>query len=368
MTGRERLTNLINRKPVDRLAWTTLIDDQSRALMPETIRALSPLDFYRFVGCDVLQFGNYGLPAEDQVAGACRLVRPDCETTTSLSSDGLTIVELRTSWGTLTSSFKDGHPLKHPVESVDEVRVLRNLWLNSFYEEVAGSEGTSLRAAAAIGDSGLFCQTFSPSPVQQLLEYDMGVKNFYYLLQDHPGEVQDLLDTMHHCRLQEYEMFASRMQAEVAIPVENTSSLMISPSVYEKHSLPQIHDFVDIMHRHGKKAILHICGHLRNLLPVLKDTELDGINGLTPPPVGDTSFGEALEVLGDELIILGGVFNPTVLHKPSVTAEEIRAELERTYTRRVRDARFLLWIAVDGLPTPLERFLTVRDWFAENGE
>ena len=61
MTGRERLLNVLNRKPIDRVAWTTLVDDKTRSVMPQHAREMPVLDFYRQVGCDILQFGNYGL-------------------------------------------------------------------------------------------------------------------------------------------------------------------------------------------------------------------------------------------------------------------------------------------------------------------
>jgi len=44
MTGRERLRRILRQQPVDRLAWTTLVDDRTRSVMPEEIRRLPVLD------------------------------------------------------------------------------------------------------------------------------------------------------------------------------------------------------------------------------------------------------------------------------------------------------------------------------------
>lgn len=364
MTGRERLTCIVNREPADRLAWTTLADSLTRSQMPDEFRETTVIEFYRAVGCDILQFGSYGLPESHQLVPPCRLVTPDTETESHTEADGTLVRTLKTQWGNLISSFRNGHPLKHPVGTADELRILKNVWADSRYEGQPGHAESWDRVNEVIGDAGIYCQTFGPSPVQQLLEYDMGVENFYCLLQDCEGEMAELLSIMHHCRRQEYEIWAREMRPDVAIPVENTSSAMVSPSVYERHSLPQIRDFVDIMHRHGKKAILHMCGHLKALLPVIKETGLDGINGLTPPPVGDTPYDMALDVLGDDLIILGGVFDPSIAHAPSVTKQDIRDALDRMYTPRIHATNFLLWFGVDGLPTPVEKFLWFRDWFS----
>ena len=45
-----------------------------------------------------------------------------------------------------------------------------------------------------------------------------------------------------------------------------------------------------------------------------------------------------------------------------VAAGELCAFLDRLYTPRIRRANLVLCLPVDGLPTPLERFLTVGQW------
>jgi len=368
VTGRERLNNICNRLPVDRIAWTTLVDDTTRSIMPRQIREMSPFNFYHYIGCDILQFGNYGLPESHRVLPPCRrVVTPEIEIEEYTTSDGLTIRKQKSFWGTLTSTFKKSHPIKYPVESIKELRILKNIWANSHYEETNGWEKSYSLVNEEIGESGIYVPTVSPSPIQQLLEYDMGLVNFYCLLQDYQEEMEELFAVMHRCRLQEYEIYAKKMPGNVVILVENTSSTSISPSIYQKYSVPQIRDFVNIMHKYNKKAIIHMCGLLKNLLPVIKETRLDGINALTPPPVGDTTFEEALDTLGEDLIILGGCFDSTIFHKTSVSPKEIVDALERIFTPRIKSSHFLLWIVADGLPTPLERFLIVRDWMEKNG-
>ena len=54
-----------------------------------------------------------------------------------------------------------------------------------------------------------------------------------------------------------------------------------------------------------------MCGHVKNLLDQIKDTGLDGVHALTPPPTGDTPWELAMDVIGEDLIIIG-VFDPTI--------------------------------------------------------
>jgi uroporphyrinogen-III decarboxylase len=153
----------------------------------------------------------------------------------------------------------------------------------------------------------------------------------------------------------------------VVIPVENTSTTLTSPAIYERFSLPQIQDYARILHRHGKKIVLHMCGLLRSLLPIFRRMDIDGINAVTPPTVGNTRFEDVLDALGEDFPILGGCFNSNVFQKPGVTRDEVHRALAALYTPRIRRANLLLWPPADGLPTPLMNFLAVREWMEKNG-
>jgi len=361
MTGRERLLNVLHGRAVDRPAWTTLVDDVTRSIMPETIREMPVLDWYRSIRCDILLFGNYGLPAELRVSHPCRMVTPGTSTQ-SWPEGEESVHQWRSPWGTLTRRSRSSHPTKYAVETIEDLRVLKAIWENSRYEEVPGTEEGLKGLDRRLGHNGLFVPTVGPSPVQQLIEYDMGLEAFYVLLQDHKHDVEELLDIMHSRRKQEYEICARRYPCPAMIQVENTSSSLVSPGIYRRYSLPQVRDFVEIAHRWGKKAIIHMCGLLKGLLQAFTETGMDGINGLTPPPIGDCPFEDALDAMGEDLVILGGVLDGAVFHGPNATRERIWNLLDRVYTPRVRQANLLLWVPADGLPTPMERFHAVRDW------
>lgn len=364
MTGRERLRAILRGEPPDRPCWTTLVDDVTRSVMPDDWRRLPLLDFYRRLGCDILQFGSYGLPPELQVPTALSYHCPKATVTHETQPDGTLVQTTRTPWGDLTATFRRGHPLKHPVETADDLRVFARLWERSVPTEADGVPEAYGRVDAALGDDGLYLPTMAPSPVQQLLQLDMGVVAFYRFLQDQRGELLALLDLMQQARCQEYEAMAAQCPAPALIAVENTSTRLLSPALYRELSLPQIRQYADICHRHGQRLVLHMCGHLRALLPILPETGADAINALTPPPVGDTTVEVALDALGDGFPQLGAVLQETAFQAPETTRERIWQALDELYTPRVRAAPLLLWAAADGLPTPIERFLAVQEWMA----
>ena len=119
MTGKERLTRIINKESVDRISWCTLVDNTTRSVMSPELRQMPVLDFYRHIGSDIACFGNYGLPPELQVKPSCVLVRPDVIRESETRPDGTRVSTTRTPWGRLTATFIRGHPIKHPVETIE---------------------------------------------------------------------------------------------------------------------------------------------------------------------------------------------------------------------------------------------------------
>ena len=294
-------------------------------------------------------------------------ITPGIEVIETSQPDSALVRRTVTPWGTLEASFRQGHPLAYPVNSLDELRILKNIWLATRYEETGAAwEARYSAADATIGESGIYAHFITSSPVQRLIEYEMGLVNFYSLLHDHRTEMEELLDIMQARWLESVAILARRTPAQVIIPVENTSTTLISPSLYARYSLPQISAFVDLVHAHGKKAVIHMCGWLKHLLPMLHETGLDGIHALTPPPVGDTPFELAMDALGDRVTLMG-ILDGTVFHDPQATHRDIWALLDRLYTPRLRTANFLLIVAADGLPTPLWKFEVVQEWMNKNG-
>lgn len=367
MTGRERVTRILHRQPVDRLSWTTLVDDRTFSAMPPAYQQMYPLDFYQEIGCDVVQFGNYGLAGGPHVIAPSRLLMPEVQTEVEQQPDGAQVTTTTTPWGVLTSATKDSHPVRYAVTTPDDLRVFREMWLHSHTEEADGMEDSYARTERAIGDAGIYLPTVRPSPVQQLLQLDMGLANFYYLLQDMTTELEELMAVMHQRQMEACEILARRTPAIAVIAVENTSTTMISPQLYRRYSLPQVREFVEVMHGHGKLAVLHMCGLLKDLLPLIQETGADAINALTEPPLGDTHVHDVLGLYGEDFVICGTIFKSEVFQADTVSREQIWEALDAWYTPRLRQANMVMWLPADGLPTELDRFLAVSEWMEQNG-
>ncbi len=366
MTGRERLNAILRKQPKDRLSWAANVDGNSLSQLPGEMQKFNMIDFSRYLGADVFALNNgytqHGLRSPElrcpdflQQTDSCDPTDPNCP---EIWSRKWTIPKMK---GELVRTCYKGRTIKFPVDSIQAIRLYRKLWEGATY--LAQDDSISMKMLETlVGDDGVITRFWGPSTIPRLLEEDMGIENFYLLNFDYPDEMDGLIRIMHERELQAFEHLAAGPW-ESATLCENTSTAYISPEIYEKYNMPHQRDFVNIMHRAGKPAILHMCGHLLALLDLIKETGCDGIHALTPPPTGNTPWEKALDVIGEDLVILS-CLDPTVWVSGKI--EQIGPELDRLVTPRLREANFVLGIFADGIPVPLERFEAVQHWMERN--
>lgn len=94
MTGRERLERMIDNLPTDRVPLATLVDNITRSQMAPEWRDIPILEFYRKLGYDHLQFGNYGLPQELHFIPPI----PSAQTTSPKPKNGAMLPSTAASW------------------------------------------------------------------------------------------------------------------------------------------------------------------------------------------------------------------------------------------------------------------------------
>lgn len=227
--------------PSGRLLWNLDARLDWIAGLPACIRSLDELRLE--LGC------TWGL----RQAGWVETADGTMEVATA-STDGSEQRIITTPVGTLRSRMRLGHPEEHPVKGPGDLPALLHYYSHL---RVSAPEPKDIDFAS-----------LGPSPVQQLLEYDMGLETCYGLLADRPAVMTDLLAVMDERHLE-------RTRAACALPGgglllgENTSTAMISPAKYRALSLPGLRRQAELVHGHGKRLRLHMCGHLRNLLAEL---------------------------------------------------------------------------------------------------
>ena len=160
-------------------------------------------------------------------------------------------------------------------------------------------------AQAEIAEADLATIDVPATPLMHLLMWEMDVQPTLMAMLDHRQAMLELIGVMHE-RNKEYYRLASAGPGRVLRPMEDTSAMLTGPTMYAEVCVSQLNDYAAIAHAAGKLFIPHMCGHLGQMLDVLAEVELDGIEAITPPPLGNADLADMRRRLG-EIWLIGGV-------------------------------------------------------------
>jgi hypothetical protein len=244
--------------------------------------------------------------------------------------------------GNLRGKRHNNHFDEYPIKTAEDLDIWNYIFQNITYEK---------NEEWFTSHNLQFLQNFSMnwSPVQQLLQFDTGLENFYYFLMDAPEKMQTLLQTMQSRCLDRLELGLSCLEKGFPFCVywgENTSSSSISPEYYRKLTLPHIKEYARLVHEKGGRLVVHMCGLLRNLLDCFAETGMDGIHSATPPPFGDAPYSLIREKFKPDFTIMGR-FNAQLWVDKNKS--EIQANLKKQITEELIQTPFLLMVTDDAL-------------------
>jgi len=236
-----------------------------------------------------------------------------------------------TSRGRLMPDIGGEMEFEHLVKGVDDLTACRSLYEDGVYRRRYDFVRAQIEK---MGEAGVISIFGPPTPLLDLIMFQIRLPLIHYLLADSPREMAELLDGMHRRNCEYYEVAAAG-PGEVVRSFEDTSTTLISPSLYREWCLRQLQDYRDICHAHGKLFVPHMCGLLKGVLSELRETGLDGIEAITPSPLGDTPIGLARERLGPDVTLIGGL-DPTQF--VGATPDRAR-ELIRDVLAQIGDGR-----------------------------
>jgi hypothetical protein len=191
-------------------------------------------------------------------------------------------------------------PAEYPVKSVDDYRAFAYVFEDMTYEfDYPAIE----RRVKEVGEAGIVTVGGPSSMLGMNVRVFMGVEHLGYAYYDHPRELGRVFEAMgdNYCRC--YDGIA-HSAADGTINYDDTTTLAISPRMFREVEAPWLDRCSDIMHAQGKVYINHACGHVRGLLEDFRHTHIDGFDGPSAPPVGNTTVAEALAGFGPDIVVM----------------------------------------------------------------
>lgn len=135
---------------------------------------------------------------------------------------------------------------------------------------------------------------------------------------------------------------------------------LFSPADFQEFVVPYLRRLVDITHRHNKKFLLHVCGAVRPLLPMIIDAGVDMLEPIQITARGMDPIGLKKD-FGRDLCFYGGVDIQKILNKG--TPQQVADEVMRLIQILGRDGGYLIgpghtYIQTD---TPVENIMTMYE-------
>jgi len=355
MNSTERLMAVLTGKTPDRIPWAPLIDGYYTQSLPEQGLNMNEIQIIKHIGADVL------LRHVNIVKSKFKNVEYK---TIRNGNEELRIYETKV--GNVESKYiYSGNTCfkKEPfIKSVENIKTMQYIAENTTYEK---DYDVFNKAFIAIGDSGLASPSLPLTPIQSLLQTEMGIETFTYFLYDYPEEMEEFMSVLHSKNLENIKLNAdSPENMKIFIEYEDTSTTVMSPAWFKKYAKGCIDEYADILHKNDKIFITHMCGKLTGMVSSLIDAKMDGIDSVCPPTTGDLWSYEALERLPGKIII-GGI-EPPALQRMSV--EETKAYVRNVITKSKPFGRFILSTGdATSHGTPVENLKAVTEIIKELG-
>ena len=135
---------------------------------------------------------------------------------------------------------------------------------------------------------------------------------------------------------------------------------LFCPEDFQEFVVPYLSKLVDIVHKHNKKFLLHVCGAVRPLLPMIIDAGVDLLEPLQINAAG-MEPGSLKRDFGKDMCFYGGVDLQNLLNKG--TPQQVSDEVKRLIDILGKDGGYIIgpghtYIQVD---CPLKNIITMYD-------
>lgn len=330
MTNRGRVFATFNGEDVDRFpVWLKMANSTWRAAQPEPFKSMDAVELLRACGCDALVGCGVGAKrtsphVKETVESLRGLVRTVVET-----PDGTLVSERR-----LDSSGTSWHPTAFMADTPDKLAALRWLYRDTEYSvdeneaAQAAAKQKEYEEADIVTNSGC-----GPSPVMDMVEHVCGPENTFFFLTDEPELFREVVALMHADRMRMLAALMPHVAADTFWISENTSTSLISPSIFREFCMGHLADYARLAMEHGTIPVHHMCGTLNALLEMIDELPAPVNEAYTTRPLGDVSLAEGRKRMPSKAL-MGGTNATLWLKPPEAIVAEVAQDIAQCPDRR----------------------------------
>ena len=198
--------------------------------------------------------------------------------------------------GELKNRRISGFPVKTPQDLKVAIDLVER-------QQFRANQEAFKRAADALGHRGEPTIFLSSSGFTELIKNHCGLLDTYYLFYDHPSAVEAYLEA---CDRRDDRLIDAALELPCRIfnLGDHATNEFTPPPILKRYLLPRWQRISDRLHKHGRFVHTHWDGHSALMLPYLLDTRLDGVEALTPEPMGDMTLEQIKSAVQDKVVVL----------------------------------------------------------------
>ncbi len=316
MTSRHRLLTVLKGGIPDRVPFAPNIGQwfeyhkANNTLPDELSDCQTEWDAMEALNCDIFS---------RRLCAPVRLINAPYETVTEPLAGDTSRTSIHTPVGTLSSVSRFDRAswttftLEHPVKDPDrDLPILQWIIENSQW----GFEHQLWdQAEKRLGEKGVLMIPFFQSPIK-LIHNWAGQQEGTFILLEREKECDRLFEVYKE-KVWKVAREALDASALVFCLMDNLDSLFHTPTLIKRYAFRFYGDLADFFHQRGRLLFSHGDGRLRSLIAMIRDTGLDGLEGIPHPPIGDLNLYEARKI-HKRFIVMGGI----TAHESEVTGPE----------------------------------------------
>lgn len=337
LTGRERLTRLFQKKPIDRVPIWLLTPVRPLSCYTDIWNQPSYKPLMPYIDKYCVQLDRNSLPC-----GFCYNANPEITYKNETIIEGEdTITRNWVHMGDELSIYKEVRrgpwgsiikPMVQDPELLDKIIDFPYVPPRPVYPDYE-------KDRAKQGDKGLIMmgQGDPLAPLYSLC--DVGDFAMWTILEK--KRITRFLDEMNRRCLEHYKYLLEEGIGEVYFIVgsEFAGPPLVSPAQFNEMSAKYVKGIIDLIREYGKYSIVHYHGNLGTILDGMRYMHPDGLHTIEEPPIGNCPLPIARKAL-DDTILIGSLQYDELFR---LSEEEIAAEAKRMINEGTKNnGRFIL--------------------------
>jgi uroporphyrinogen decarboxylase len=206
--------------------------------------------------------------------------------------------------------------------------------IRHFYNEIVDCDASMIPEYRALcGDDGVFTLMVGYPGMHSWVDcFDGNLQAAIYAYNDYPEIFDEWAELIHNDVIKQTEIILG-LKPDLLLVGGSGTLTLASPDLVRKFALPTIKKVCHMAKEAGVLTMLHSCGKSMAFLDMLvNETELNCVNPLEVPPMGDVSLAEVKKLYGSRIALMGNLQTTTVMLKGTVD------EVERAAKQAIDDA------------------------------